>query len=229
MQTGVASEHGLEPRDRRWTIAAVLGTAALIAHNWWIVIYPLGWMPSWNALISEAEATNQPHGWLLSGIDIAVGVTVLVVLWLRRPAWAGRTGIAVWWWSVSWAFFGTLEGIFPLACSPSTDKVCEDAEWKFGLAYHHYVHMGSGVIEYVAATFVAIAAWRTPSLGWLHRFGKTMSIALLVAYPFIGLTFFTHRLSTISEAAFFAMFSVINGAVIWYRPRTVPVSADSAH
>lgn len=83
--------------------------------------------------------------------------------------------------------------------------------------------MGSGVVEYLAATFVVITASRSPRLGWLSRFGKWMTIGLLVAYPFIALTFCTHRWSTISEAVFFVMFSVIIGSVVCYRPPGVPI------
>lgn len=212
--------------DRRWGWAAVIGTIGVVLHNWWVVIYPLGWMPSWHALISEAEATDQPHGWLLSGIDIVVGVLVIAAVLLIRHHYWGRAGRVVWWFALSWAFFGMLEGIFPLACSPSSNKVCEDAEWKFELAYHHYVHMGAGVFEYVSANLVAILAWRISSLGWLSRFGKWMTIVMIVCYPFMGATFFTHRWSTISEAIFFVLYSTTIGAVIWYRRRNdEPLSA----
>jgi len=207
--------------DRRRTLAISLGALGILLHNWWIVIYPLHWMPSWNALISEAEATNQPHGGLLSALDIAVGVLVIVALLLQAKVFLGRlrgVGRAVWWWAMTWAVAGLMEGAFPLACSPSSDKKCEHVEWTFRLAVHHYVHMGSGVVEYLAATFVVIAAWRCRKLGWLSRFGKAMTITLIVAYPFIAVTFFTHRWSTISEAVFFVLFSAIIGAVISYRP-----------
>lgn len=212
--------------DRQWRWAVILGTIGVVAHNWWVVIYPLGWMPSWHALISEAEATDQVHGRLLSNIDIVVGIFVIAgVLLVRRTYW-GRPGRAVWWFALSWGFFGMLEGVFPLACSPSSNKICEDAEWKFELAYHHYVHMGAGVLEYLSANLVAILAWRTPSLGWLSRFGKWMTIVMICAYPFMGATFFTHKWSTISEALFFILYSTTTGAVLWYRRRNgEPLSA----
>lgn len=218
--------HAWNSTDWKWRLAAGLGLTGVLLHNWWIVIYPLHWMPSWHALISEAEATDQPHGWLLSSLDIVVGVLVITALLLRSRVFLSRlkgVGRAVWWWAMTWAVAGLLEGAFPMACSPSTNRSCEEVEWKFRLAVHHYVHMGSGVVEYLAATFVVIAAWRARRLGWLSRFGKWMTISLLVAYPFIALTFFTHRWSTISEAAFFVMFSVIIGAVISYRPPNAPV------
>ena len=220
MQVGVATEPVVRSRDRRWTVALILGTAGVALHNWWVVIYPLGWMPSWNALISEAEATDQPHGWLLSGIDIAVGVLVIAGVLLVGRHYRARRGRVVWWFALSWAFFGMLEGVFPLACSPSSNKVCENAEWKFQLAYHHYVHMGSGVIEYFSANLVAIMAWKVGSLGWLSKFGKRMTIAMISLYPFMGATFFTHRWSSITEAIFFLMYSTTIGAVLWYRPST---------
>ena len=213
-----------EQVDLRRRLALALGTVGAIAHNWWVVIYPLGWMPSWHALISEAEATDQPHGQFLSTIDIIVGVFVIAGVLLVGREYRGRRGRVVWWLALSWGFFGMLEGIFPLACSPSTNKVCEDAEWKFELAYHHYVHMGAGVVEYLSANLVAIMAWRVGSLGWLSRFGKWMTLAMVVFYPFMGATFFLHKWSTITEALFFVMYSTTIGAVIWYRPgRSVPV------
>ena len=142
--------------DWRFRWAVILGLLGVVLHNWWVVIYPLDWMPSWHALISEAEATNQPHGWLLSGLDIAVGVLVITALLLRSRVFLYRlrgVGRAVWWWAMTWAVAGLLEGVFPMACSPSSDRQCEKVEWSFRLAIHHYVHMGSGVVEYLAATF----------------------------------------------------------------------------
>ena len=127
---------------------------------------------------------------------------------------------------MTWAVAGLLEGVFPMACSPSSDRQCEKVEWSFRLAIHHYVHMGSGVVEYLAATFVVIAAWRSRRLGWLSRFGKWTTITLIAAYPFIALTFFLHRWSTISEAAFFVIFSTIIGCVVLYRP---PAEGSAGH
>ena len=229
MQTGVATESPVRQRDRRWTLGVVLGTAGVVLHNWWIVIYPLGWMPSWHALISEAEATDQRHGRFLSNLDIVVGVLVIAGVLLVGHQYRARRGRIVWWFALSWAFFGMLEGVFPLACSPSSNKVCEDAEWKFELAYHHYIHMSTGVIEYFSANLVAIMAWRVASLDWLSRFGKWMTIAMISLYPFMGATFFLHRWSSISEATFFVMYSTTIGAVLWYRPGAVTTFGDPAH
>ena len=74
----------------RRRVALTLGTVGVVAHNWWIVIYPLGWMPSWHALISEAEASDQPHSRLLSNIDIVVGVLVMAGLLLVWREFDGR-------------------------------------------------------------------------------------------------------------------------------------------
>lgn len=204
--------------DNRRRLALLLGTVGVVAHNWWVVIYPLGWMPSWHALISEAEASDQPHSRLLSNIDIVVGVLVMAGVLLVGREYRNRRGRVLWWLALAWGLFGLLEGAFPLACSPSTNLVCEEAEWRFELAYHHYVHMGSGVLEYLSANLIAILAWRMNSLGWMSRFGRWMTIAMVVCYPFMGWTFFTHRWSTISEAMFFVMYSTTVGAVLWFRP-----------
>lgn len=214
----LGAERGVDGARRAWLAGGLLGTLGLLAHNWWVVIYPIGWMPSFDALISEASATDQPHGWLLSGIDIGVGVALVAALFLCRRTWLQHGRASVWWWSLVWALGGLVEGVFPLACSPSTNRTCEDAEWAFELAAHHYVHMAAGVVEFVAASIAILLVWRTPALGWLSRLGAWLSLGILVVYPFLGLAFFTHRLSSIPEAVFFVMFSSAMGAVVWWRP-----------
>ena len=48
--------------DWRFRWAVILGLLGVVLHNWWVVIYPLDWMPSWHALISEAEAQAKDEG-----------------------------------------------------------------------------------------------------------------------------------------------------------------------
>ena len=201
-----------------WRLAVVIGALAIALHNWWIYVYPAGWMPqgSFHALISEASASDQPHGSLLSGFDIAVGIALLVAFGLRYRYWS-RVSLAMWVYGILWALGGLFEGIFPMQCASTPDKVCEKAELRFTLPVHHYLHIGLGVLEFAGGTFMILRARRMNSLGWLHRLGRVLTVAMLAWYPLIGLTFFTKKWQGITEPVFFVIFSVIGGAVLWYR------------
>ena len=196
----------------------VLGAIAIVLHNWWVYVYPAGWMPhhSFHALISEASASDQPHGTLLSVFDIIVGVLLLVAFAFRYRAWS-RTSMAMWIYGILWAVGGLLEGIFPMQCASTPDKACGKAELRFTLPVHHYLHIGLGVLEFAGGTFMILRARRMSTLGWLHRLGRRLTVAMLIGYPLIGLTFFTKHWQGIMEPFFFVIFSIIGGAVLWYR------------
>jgi hypothetical protein len=206
-----------------WRIAVVLGALAIALHNWWVYIYPAGWMPhhSFHALISEAAAVDQPHGRLLSMLDVIVGIALLVAFGLRWRFWK-RTSIVMWIYGVMWALGGLFEGIFPMECASTPDKACGKAELKFTLPVHHYLHIGLGILEFAGGSFMILKAWKTPAYGWLARLGRWLAVSLLVCYPLIGLTFFTKHWQGIMEPVFFVIFSIIGGAVLWYRTPSTP-------
>jgi hypothetical protein len=213
---------------QRWKLAVAIGAVAVALHNWWVVVYPAGWMPSFNALISEASASDQPHGQLLTTLDVVVGALLVVALVLRWRDWSSGPGRAVWWWTLVWATAGGLSGVFPMACSSTDNRACGRAEWRFSLPVHHYLHLGFGVWEFLGASFAILVAWRTPALGWLSRLGARLSVAMLVFYPFMGLTFFTKHLAAVTEPIFFAIFSTIGMAVICYRRAPAVTAASTA-
>jgi Protein of unknown function (DUF998) len=195
----------------RVTSAKVLAVGAVAAYNWWVVVpFVPGLMPSINGFFSDLEATGRPHADLMSDADMLAGVLLLAALMLRGPF---SRGVArrEWSWMVAFAVVGAVGGRFPYACSEGLSAACRQMEWHLQLPVHHYVHVVSGITEFVTLTVAAIiAARRTRDTGApAARVYDGLVKVLVVAYPLLGLVYLTDRLGTLVEPIFFVVFSAM--------------------
>lgn len=195
----------------RVTVAKVLAVGAVAAYNWWVVVlFVPGLMPSINGFFSDLEATGRPHADLMSDADMLAGVLLLAALLLRGPF---SRGVArrEWAWMVTFAVVGAVGGRFPYACSEGLSATCRQMEWHLQLPAHHYVHVVSGITEFVTLTVATVLATRrTRGMGSpAARVYDGLVKVLVVAYPLLGLVYLTDRLGTLVEPIFFVVFSVM--------------------
>jgi hypothetical protein len=189
----------------------VLGSAGLLAYNWWAVVAIAGWLPSVDSLFSEVSADGQPHSALLQRLDVVAGALLAAALLVRgplgpsRPARVARAGLLL------WAAAAGIGGLVPFACAPTTAEGCRYAERHLQLAAHHYLHMVTGVGEFVGASAAVVAATRIVPLA---RLARVLTAVLAVAYPLLGVAYLSERLGSLVEPVFFVTFSVIAGAVL---------------
>jgi Protein of unknown function (DUF998) len=200
--------------DRTSAVAAaakVVAVAGVAAYNWWVVVpFVPGLMPTVNGFFSDLEATGRPHAGLMSDADMAAGILMAAALLLRGSA--GPHGARrEWKWMMAFAVAGAVGGRFPYACSEGLSAACRTQEWNLQLPLHHYVHVVSGIAEFVTLTTAAVIAMRrTRSDGTResHIYSGLVKV-LIVSYPILGAVYITDRLGTLVEPIFFIAFSVM--------------------
>ncbi len=183
----------------------------LLLYNWWALVAITGWLPSLDSLFSEVSADGQPHSVLLQRLDVVAGAFLVAALVLRgplgssRPARVARAGL------LAWAAAAGIGGLVPFACAPTTAEGCRYAERHLQLAAHHYLHVVTGVAEFVGASAAIVAARRIEPLA---RLGRALTVVLAVAYPVLGAAYLAERLGSLVEPVFFVAFSVIAGSAL---------------
>jgi Protein of unknown function (DUF998) len=191
--------------------AKAAAVAGVVAYNWWVVVpFVPGLMPSVNGFFSDLEATGRPHAPLMSDADMAAGLLMVVALLLRGPT--ARHGVRrEWKWMVAFAVAGAVGGRFPYACSEGLSATCRTLEWHLQLPVHHYVHVVSGIAEFVTLTVAAVIAMRrTRNDGSREaRMYAGVVKVLAVGYPFLGFVYLTDRFGTFVEPVFFIAFSAM--------------------
>jgi hypothetical protein len=204
-------------RSATVTAAKVLVVAGVAAYNWWVVVpFVPGLMPSVNGFFSDLEATGRPHAVLMSDADLAAGILLVAALLLRGPR-AGRGVRREWKWMVAFALAGAVGGRYPYACAEGLSATCRRLEWHLQLPVHHYVHVASGIAEFVTLTVAAVIAMRrTRGQSTTEaRVYEAVVKVLAVGYPLLGLVYLTDRLGTLVEPVFFVTFSVMVVTVIF--------------
>jgi hypothetical protein len=210
MSTAQASPTDVVCSDaaHRQVAARVLGIAGVISYNWWIVVPIIpGMMPSRNGFFSDLEVAGRPHANLLLNADLAAALLMVTALLLRGPN-SQRGHRAEWYWMLVFAISGAIGSRYPYACSEGLSATCRHLEWTGQLPWHHYLHMGAGVIEFAALTIAAVLASRrtaNASTPTSHAY-RAVLIALLVGYPLLGAVYLTDRLGTFVEPLFFVVF-----------------------
>jgi hypothetical protein len=183
----------------------------VVAYNWWLVVpFVPGMIPSVNGFFSDLEVSGRPHAGLLSDADMVAGVLMVVAL-LLRGSHAGDEVRREWKWVVAFGLAGVVGGRYPYYCSEGLSSTCRHLEWHLQLPVHHYVHVASGIAEFVLLTGAAIIAMkRTNHAGSLEaRIYRGLVRLLIVAYPLLGLVYLTDRLGTFVEPIFFVAFSLM--------------------
>jgi hypothetical protein len=206
--------------------AKTLGVAGVVAYNWWVIVpFVPGLMPSVNGFSSDLEATGRPHAGLMSDADMVAGVLMVAAL-LLRGSMAAHGRRREWKWMVAFAVAGAVGGRYPYACAEGLSATCRQLEWHLKLPIHHYVHVVSGICEFVTLTVAAVIAWRRTRHDGTRqsRIYSGVVTTLLVGYPLLGLVYLTDRLGTLVEPVFFVAFSVMVLAELFEPIRTGPDS-----
>jgi Protein of unknown function (DUF998) len=213
----VAFPSGLRPSSVngrnavRLGLAKVVGVTGVVAYNWWVVVpFVPGLMPSVNGFFSDLEATGRPHAALMSDADLVSGLLLAAALLLRGST--SRTGVRrEWKWLMAFAVTGAIGGRYSYACSEGLSAACRQMEWHLQLPVHHYIHVLSGIAEFVTLTTAAVLAMqRTRRDGtWEARVYSGVVKVLVVGYPLLGLVYLTDRLGTLVEPVFFIAFSAM--------------------
>jgi len=220
----------VDEQDRARLVAAkALGVVGVLAYNWWVVVpFVPGLMPSANGFFSDLEATGRPHASLMSDADLAASLLLAAALLLRGST-VGHSVRREWKWLMAFALSGAIGGRYTYSCAEGLSATCRQMEWHLQLPVHHYVHVVSGIAEFVTLTVAAVIAMRrtrndgTPE----SRLYTGVVTTLVVGYPLLGLVYLTDRLGTLVEPIFFVTFSVMVLAEL-FEPvgrRTAPVRA----
>jgi hypothetical protein len=195
----------------RVLVAEFFGLVGIALYNWWVyVVVATNLLTSTNAFFSDLEATGRRDASLFEHLDLAAGVVMLVALLLRGP-WGPKGKRAEWPWLLVFALAGISGGHFSYACPEGLSATCRSAEWHLRLPLHHYLHVGSGIIEFAMMTTAVFLAWtRTRDERTLVAASvKGTWIALLVGYPLLAVAYLTDRFGAFVEPIFFVCFSVM--------------------
>ena len=192
----------------RW--AKALSVIGVAVYNWWVVVpFVPGMVPSVNGFFSDLEASGQPHAGLLSYADMLAGALMVAAL-LLRGSLAGHGVRREWKWIVAFGVAGMVGGRYPYYCSEGLSATCRHLEWRLQLPVHHYVHVASGIAEFVLLTGAAAVAMRRTHDGSVEaRIYRGVVGLLVLAYPMLGLAYLTDRLGTFVEPIFFVAFSLM--------------------
>jgi hypothetical protein len=202
-----AARHPLSRTVMAWS----LGTAGLVAYNWWVLV-PLkpGLMTSPNELFSNLEVNGQPYAASMQHADLASGLLLLAALWAagHNPTAPGRRE---WLSMLGFAVAGALGGLFPEVCADGINAVCRRLEYRFELPASQYVHMVAGIFEFAGITLALLWAWgrtrgQTTRPAGVYR---ALAIGALIAYPLLGAAYLFDRFGGIMEAVFFVGFTVM--------------------
>jgi hypothetical protein len=192
-------------------VARAIGVVGVIAYNWWVVVpFIPGLMTSPNEFFSDLEVAAYRDADLMQYADLLAGSLLIVALLMRGAA--GRDGARrEWKWLVAFAAAGAIGGRFPYACSEGHNATCRNMEWHLLLPLHHYVHVVSGISEFVFLTVaVTLAVRRTQ--GEATREARAFRIllkGLIVGYPVLGLAYLSDRMGAFIEPVFFVIFSAM--------------------
>ena len=211
----------------RLFVAQFLGLVGIVLYNWWVyVIVATNLLISTDEFFSDLEATGRPDASLFQHFDLAAGVIMLVAFALRGP-WGPNGKRREWRWLLLFAVAGAFGGHYGYACPEGLSAACRSAEWHLKLPLHHYLHVISGVIEFVAMTTAVYLAWRRTrdESGWVSTGIKATWIAMLVGYPLLAVAYLTDRFGAFVEPIFFICFSVMV-AIELLEPRRRPTSVE---
>ncbi|HEV3265176.1 MAG TPA: DUF998 domain-containing protein [Acidimicrobiales bacterium] len=195
----------------RVDVARALGIGGVVAYNWWVAVpFVPGLMTSHNEFFSDLEVPGLRDADLMQRADLLAGVVLLVALLMRGAS--GRSGARrEWKWLVAFAAAGAVGGRFPYVCSEGLSATCRNLEWHLQLPVHHYIHVVSGIAEFLFLTVAVIVAVRR-TRGETTREARAFRVilkVLIVGYPLLGFVYLSDRLGAFVEPVFFLSFSAM--------------------
>lgn len=195
----------------RVDLARALGIGGVIAYNWWAAVpFVPGLMTSHNEFFSDLEVPGLRDADLMQRADLLAGVVMLVALLMRGGS--GRHGARrEWKWLLAFAAAGAIGGRFPYVCSEGLSATCRSLEWHLELPLHHYIHVVSGIAEFLFLTVAVIVAVRRTrgEMTWEARAFRTILGVLVVGYPLLGFVYLSDRWGAFVEPIFFVCFSAM--------------------
>ncbi len=197
-------------------MAWICGIAGMAFYNWWVLV-PLrpGLLRSPDEFFSNLEVTGQPYASVMSHLDVASGLLVLVAFLLAGPNGV-VSGRREWLGIVVFALSGVIGGLFSQVCADGVSAACMSAERHFQLPLSQYVHDSAGVFEFAGITLALLLALRRTraeraggARTWPARIYRVLAITAAVAYPLLGLVYLADRLGGVMEGIFFTGFTII--------------------
>ncbi len=194
----------------RTAVARVIGVAGAARYNWWILAALTGMVTSNRGLFSDLEAEGQPHAALLSHLDVASGLLMLVALLLRGSR-SERGRRPEWVYLLVFSVAAGIGGMFPYVCAEGVSATCRSAEWHLLLPARHYVHVLAGIVEFAAATAAVYVARRHRALSDDKATTAVRAVwwTLLLAYPALGYVYLSDRFGQYVEPVFFVVFTAL--------------------
>lgn len=203
------------PRQERSTplrtvVARVIGVAGVALYNWWILAALTGMVMSNRGLFSDLEAEGQPHAALLSHLDVASGLLMLVALLLRGSR-SERGRRPEWVYLLAFSVVASIGGMFPYVCAEGVSATCRTAEWHLQLPARHYVHILAGIVEFATATAAVYVARRHRALSNDKAANAVRAVGwiLVLAYPALGYVYLSDRFGEYVEPVFFVTFTAL--------------------
>ena len=192
-------------------MARALGIGGVVAYNWWVAVpFVPGLMTSHNEFFSDLEVPGLRDADLMQRADLLAGVVLLIALLMRGAS--GRNGARrEWKWLVGFAAAGAIGGRFPYVCSEGLSATCRNLEWHLQLPLHHYIHVVSGIAEFLFLTVAVVVAVRR-TRGETTREARAFRVilkVLIVGYPLLGFVYLSDRLGAFVEPVFFVSFSAM--------------------
>ncbi|HWD51098.1 MAG TPA: DUF998 domain-containing protein [Acidimicrobiales bacterium] len=195
----------------RVDVARALGIGGVAAYNWWVVVpFVPGLMTSHNEFFSDLEVPGLRDADLMQRADLVAGIVLVVALLMRSAS--GRNGARrEWKWLLAFAAAGAIGGRFPYVCSEGLSATCRNLEWHMELPLHHYIHVVSGIAEFLFLTVAVVVAVRRTQgeTTWEARAFRAILKVLIVGYPLLGFVYLSDRLGAFVEPIFFVSFSAM--------------------
>jgi hypothetical protein len=188
-----------------------MGIGGVVAYNWWVAVpFVPGLMGSRNEFFSDLEVPGLRDADLMQRADLVAGVLLLIALLVRGAS--GRQGARrEWKWLVAFAAAGAIGGRFPYVCSEGLSATCRNLEWHLQLPLHHYIHVLSGIAEFLFLTLAVVVAVRRTrgETNWEARAFRVILKVLIVGYPLLGFVYLSDRWGAFVEPIFFVSFSAM--------------------
>jgi hypothetical protein len=192
-------------------LAWALGTAGLLAYNWWLLV-PLkpGLMRSPDELFSNLEVAGQPFAAAMQHADLLAGL-LLGAAFLAAGSASIPGGRREWLAMMIFAAAGAAGGLFPEVCADEVSPLCRSREWRFQLPPSQYLHMAAGIVEFGGITVALLLAYRRTRgqpTGPARAY-RALAAGAVAAYPLLGLAYLLDRLGGVMEMIFFTGFTLV--------------------
>ena len=167
---------GTGPRDPRAVALLLAGSVAALLYANFVLDWVLRGFEGMDDVVSELEATGQPHAVLLRVTDVVCAVLVVALLpWVRAGLPRGPWREVVVWATVLFAIGASVAALVPTPCGP--DAACTAASVQTQLRVHDLSSVASDTVLYVgvAAAWLATREDRTglvPAHGVLAVLGR---------------------------------------------------------